>query len=164
MNVETAGQIFNYCDFKQFLTVVLALHLQRQFSKVKSEKILVIEDEMIISEHITEMLQELGYENITCAHSAEKATDLLSRNAYTVILADIHLGKGPDVIDVINNTKLKKKTPVIFLTGKSSRNVIEKARTSLPVAFITKPITQTNLRVQMEMFTGRKKKQGRDQE
>ena len=126
---------------------------------MKKEKILVIEDEMIISEHITEMLQELGYENITCAHSAEKATALLSKNAYSVILADIHLGKGPDVIDVINNTKLKKKTPVIFLTGRSNQTIIEKARTTMPVAFITKPITQTNLRVQMEMFTGGKKKQ-----
>jgi two-component system, response regulator PdtaR len=119
---------------------------------MKAERILIIEDEAIISECIKEILNNLGYRHVESADNAAAGLEILRRNDYDVVLMDINLGEGTDGIDIINELKKTKKVPVIYLTGNSDPLTLGKAKTTLPVAFITKPVSETNLRVQLELF------------
>lgn len=124
---------------------------------MREEKILIVEDEMIISATIEESLNKIGYENIEIAFNAQKATELISRNTYDVILMDINLGKGADGIDVIKEIQKKKEVPVIYITGNSDNKTLAKAKTTLPGGYIIKPITETDLKVQLELLLHREK-------
>jgi two-component system, response regulator PdtaR len=121
---------------------------------MKKERILIIEDEILISAGIQEMLNKFGYVNIESADNAEKGTELLTNNNYDIVLMDIHLGQGADGIDLITEMKKKKKeVPVIYLTGNYDMITLNKAKTTTPLAFITKPVSETNLRIQLDLFT-----------
>lgn len=124
---------------------------------MRDEKILIVEDEMIISATIEESLNKIGYNNIEIAFNAQKAFELIEHNSYDVILMDINLGKGKDGIDVIEEIQRKKHVPVIYVTGNSDNKTLTKAKTTLPGGFIVKPITETDLRVQLELVLYREK-------
>jgi DNA-binding NarL/FixJ family response regulator len=124
---------------------------------MREEKILIVEDEMIISATIEESLNKIGYNNIEIAFNAQKATELINQNTYDVILMDINLGKGKDGIDVIEEIQKKKDVPVIYVTGNSDNKTLSKAKTTLPGGFIVKPITETDLKVQLELLLYREK-------
>ncbi len=124
---------------------------------MREEKILIVEDEMIISATIEESLNKIGYDNIEIAFNARKATELIELNTYDVILMDINLGKGKDGIDVVQEIQKKKAVPVIYITGNSDNKTLSKAKTTLPGGFIVKPINETDLRVQLELLLHREK-------
>lgn len=124
---------------------------------MREEKILIVEDEMIISATIEESLNKIGYDHIEIASNARKATELIDRNMYDVILMDINLGKGKDGIDVVQEIQKKKAVPVIYITGNSDNKTLSKAKTTLPGGFIVKPINETDLRVQVELLLYREK-------
>lgn len=124
---------------------------------MREEKILIVEDEMIISATIEESLNKIGYNNVEIAFNALKAMELIEHNVYDVILMDINLGKGKDGIDVIEEIQRKKHVPVIYVTGNSDNKTLTKAKTTLPGGFIIKPITETDLRVQLELVLYREK-------
>lgn len=124
---------------------------------MREEKILIVEDEMIISATIEESLNKIGYNNIEIAFNAQKAVEMIDHNSYDVILMDINLGKGKDGIDVIEEIQRKKHVSVIYVTGNSDNKTLTKAKTTLPGGFIVKPITETDLKVQLEMVLHREK-------
>lgn len=118
---------------------------------MKKEKILIVEDEMIISATIEETLNNIGYHNIETAYNAKTASELLHKNNYDLVLMDINLGKGADGVDVIAGIKEKKEVPVIYVTGNSDNKTVSKAKTTTPYGFINKPINEVNLKIQLDL-------------
>ncbi len=80
-------------------------------------KILIVEDEIAISDLIKIRLELLGYK-CEVANNGEKAADFIEKNQYDLVLLDIMLPKvdGYELLDYIKQTF---KIPVIFLTAKS---------------------------------------------
>lgn len=124
---------------------------------MREEKILVVEDEAIISLVIEETLHSLGYQNVDTAYNANEATKMLLLNAYDLVLMDIHLGGDTDGIDVISGVKEKKDVAVIYVTGNSDSKTLNKAKNTLPSGYITKPILERDLRIQVELVLHREK-------
>ncbi len=80
-------------------------------------KILVVEDELPISDLIDMNLSSRGYQ-CTCAYDGMRAADLLEENTYDLILLDIMLPQidGYELMEYIRPMNI----PVIFITAKSS--------------------------------------------
>ena len=80
-------------------------------------KILVVEDELPISDLIDMNLSSRGYQ-CTCAYDGMQAADLLEENTYDLILLDIMLPQidGYELMEYIRPMNI----PVIFITAKSS--------------------------------------------
>lgn len=123
----------------------------------KQEKILIVEDEMVISATIEETLEKIGYEHVESAYSAESALEMMDQNDYDVILMDVKLGGILDGIDVVNEIKKKKDVTVVYVTGNSDDRTVSKARTTLPSGFIMKPVTENNLKVQLDLLLFKEK-------
>ncbi|MEE9443642.1 MAG: response regulator [candidate division Zixibacteria bacterium] len=90
---------------------------------VKSANILVIDDEPEITEIIEAFLDNAGY-NVQVENSPTKAVELAKKINPDLILLDIMM-PGTDGYQICNRIKEEPaliNTPVIFLTGKDSKD------------------------------------------
>lgn len=88
-------------------------------------KILLLEDDIILSEILFEHLSEQGYE-ITLAYDGEDAYDKILSNSYDLLLFDVNV----PTLDGFTLLKLLKEqsisTPTIFITSLDSANDLKK--------------------------------------
>ena len=80
-------------------------------------KILIVEDELAISELMKMALEEQGYK-CEVADDGEKGANLIEKNQYDLILLDIMLPKI-DGYELLEYIKQISEIPTIFITAKS---------------------------------------------
>ena len=96
-------------------------------------KVLVVEDEMMITMLIEDMLEELGCQLIGPATKVERALDLISSEVIEVALLDVNLdGQATDTVGV----------PFVFATGYGAAGV-PKQHSDRPV--LQKPFQKRDL-------------------
>ena len=96
-------------------------------------------------------LLNLGYNFCGRASTAAEAMTLVVNNKPDLVLMDITIKGGVDGIDTANMIKKGFDIPVIYLTSHSDTAFLERAKTTNPDGFITKPYTDNNLRVAIEL-------------
>lgn len=119
---------------------------------MKKGRILIVEDQAVIAESIREMLIRSGYRNVDIAIGADEAKRMFEAKNYTILLVDIDLGAEKDGIDLVASLNGTRKVPVIYLTGKTDRATMWKARITMPGAYLTKPVTESQLQVQLSLY------------
>lgn len=80
-------------------------------------RVFIVEDEKPISDLIYMSLTSMGYECV-CAYDGLQAADLIDKQSFDLVLLDVML-PGVDGFELMDYI-LPKKTPVIFLTAKTS--------------------------------------------
>lgn len=115
--------------------------------------ILIVEDELIIAEHIRLMLEMEGYKNVWVAKSYETALSKIQVNKPEVILADISLGNGKSGIDLAKYIKEHLQIPFIFITSLHSKDILRQASETQPHAYLVKPFKKEDLVVAIELAT-----------
>jgi len=103
-------------------------------------KILVIDDEEILTITFVKLLEKAGY-SVLVASRGEDAVIMAEEDAFDLILCDIRMPgqNGVATIQQIKNLRGKKEIPVIFITGYADE-VLEKEASRLePVAYLYKP-------------------------
>jgi DNA-binding LytR/AlgR family response regulator len=124
--------------------------------------ILIVEDESIVALDLATALHEDGYEVIGIADRAEKAIRLFNQHLVDVVLMDIHLAGPKDGIDTVIDLMNIRQTPVIYLTGFTDNETVERVKHTYPSAFLAKPYQVGNVRIAIEIalmnFTMRKTK------
>jgi len=71
---------------------------------MRGKKILVVEDELLISRHIEQMVINLGYQSVGIAESGEQAIELTRSQNPDLVLMDIRLKgqmKGTEAAAII---------------------------------------------------------------
>ncbi|AWI25644.1 LytR/AlgR family response regulator transcription factor [Flavobacterium pallidum] len=114
-------------------------------------RILIVEDELIISQDMCNMLSNMGYHVIGDAMDYDEAVDLLNKETPDLILLDVNLNGRRDGIDLaieINNTY---KVPFIFTTSYSDAKTLERAKKTNPVNYLVKPFKSEQLFTAIEM-------------
>ena len=109
------------------------------------QRVLVVEDEVLVGMLIEEMLQELGYELAALATHLEQALSLARSESFDFAVLDINLdGKQSfPVADVIRARGL----PFVFATGYGSR-ILGEPYTDTPI--LQKPFSLADLRRALE--------------
>jgi len=114
------------------------------------EKILIVEDELIVARDIRKTLERNGYKVIGVARTAEKAIVFIDEENPSLILIDIFLKghlTGIDLAKVLN----KKKIPFIYISANSNQQVLEAAKITNPFGFIVKPFREKDLLVNLDI-------------
>lgn len=114
--------------------------------KVKTARIMVIDDEPEITEVIEAFLESAGYQTLA-ENSAIMAVERIEEFKPDLILLDIMMG-GMDGYSVCEELKKKQETkdiPVLFLTGKDSRDDSGKSFKVGGDMFIKKPFSGDRL-------------------
>jgi len=114
-------------------------------------RVLVVEDEPIIAQDISDFLIEAKYTCVGIAHNSENAFDLLINRSPDIALLDINIGGNLDGIDLGKVIREKYKIPFIFLTSLSDKKTLDKAKLTLPYGYIVKPFKGRDLISAIEM-------------
>ena len=127
-------------------------------------KILIVEDEMIIGANISLQLSKLGYEVTGIVSRGEEAISHVRQSPPDIVLMDIQLKGALDGIETVNQMHRENKIPVIYLTANADEENFERAKSTNPYAFISKPFKKLDLQHAIDLTMGRLDKNGTENE
>jgi len=114
-------------------------------------KILVVEDEIIIADHICDTLEELGYKTLEPAISYTEANETIEAEMPDIAILDIQLAGKKTGIDLAKRIKEKYDFPFIFLTSNADAATVKLAKEVMPLAYLVKPFTKDELFASIEI-------------
>ena len=117
-------------------------HARKSTPKSLRQRVLVVEDELIIGEIAAEALTDAGYEVFTAA-SAEEAEIILRDVSVDVLFTDIKLG-GQDGFELAQAALSRQPLlSIVFTSGRS--RICHGMCASVGVPFLAKPYRLTEL-------------------
>ena len=122
-------------------------------------KILIVEDEMIIAANISLQLTTLGYEVIGIVPRAEDALTCVKQDLPDIVLMDINLKGDLDGIETVKLIKEIHDVAVIYLTANANEANFNRAKSTHPHAFISKPFKKLDLQRAIELTADRLQKE-----
>ncbi|WP_332774499.1 sensor histidine kinase [Polaromonas sp.] len=114
-------------------------------------RVLVVEDEIVVSEDLQQRLVGLGFEVTGAADTAADAMRLAASSRPDVALMDIMLHGRPEGIDAAEHLRGELDIPVIYLTAHSDSATLQRAKLTDPAGYIVKPFDDAQLRVAIEL-------------
>lgn len=110
-------------------------------------EILIVEDELIITKDLKILLKSLGYENITTAITGEDGIKKALSINPKLILMDIRLKKEIDGIQAVKQIKrINPEIPVIYISGYSDEDTKQRAESTNPLTYLSKPIKEDDIK------------------
>lgn len=110
--------------------------------------ILIVDDEADIRELLAELLADLG--NISCAENGSHALQLLDESAFDVIISDYNM-PGLNGLELLKTIRERNNaTPLIWITGNSTEQLMNDARRIGVFDYIEKPFDIERVRLQVE--------------
>ena len=116
---------------------------------MKLNKILVIEDDMIIQLFIKKVLKNAGFEITGLARDCDKALELLATTTPDLILMDIGISGNKDGIETAELINKDYNIPIIFMTGNSDVSTTKRAKKINPIDILIKPISENQLKTKL---------------
>lgn len=118
---------------------------------ITESNFLIVEDELLIAETISDFLKREGYTNIVIAESVEEAIRHIETKKIDFVLTDIALGKDKTGIDLGNLLNTRYHIPFMYVTSHADKAMIDKAKHTRPSAYIVKPFKKEDLLVAIEL-------------
>ena len=111
-----------------------------------SKKILVVDDEISVSEMIQDILVENGYE-VVAENRPEIALDRLAEEAFDAVLSDMKMPgmSGDAFYDRLNSTYPDLADRLAFITGDIMREEVSHFLESTGVSYLEKPVSPDEL-------------------
>lgn len=115
-------------------------------------KIMILEDERIVSAELSISLSRAGYE-VASAYTASTGIELGIRWHPTLIISDWNLKCELDGIDVCREVvKVHPDVSLIFMSGRPKESLLEATADLAPLSIIQKPISLDDILVAVEML------------
>ena len=114
-------------------------------------RIMIVEDEVAIAMVLEENLTQMGYEATLTAHSGEEAVALAAKVKPDLILMDIVMPGELDGINAAEKIKKELDIPVVFLTGYSQNELLDRAKQAEPYGYILKPVQTNQIKAAIEI-------------
>lgn len=118
---------------------------------MSNARILIVEDDDVIASLLEWRVRKLGYEVCGKAGNATDALALVQKESPSLVLLDIGLPGVIDGIEVARRIRKIAHTSIIFVTGYSHGEIIDRAKTTAPDGFILKPFGDDDLRIGIEL-------------
>lgn len=110
-------------------------------------KILIAEDEMLISEMLKEMLEEQGHQVVSQVMNYDDAVDVLEKHPeINMVFCDINFNQPKNGIDLGNYIQEKYQCCFIYLTSYSDDKTMFEAAKTRPSAYLIKPFSYNEIK------------------
>ncbi len=116
-------------------------------------KILLVEDEFLIAMSLEQELIRSGYTVVKIVSSGEKAVDSARHLKVDIILMDIRLAENMDGIEAARKIKSFSRVPIIFMTGYSDPEMLNRVKELNPLGYLTKPVSIFDLKKIIDSIT-----------
>lgn len=120
-------------------------------------KILVVEDEYVVSLDIQTRLIRMGYDVAGSCNSGEEAIVRAAQIKPDLLLMDIMLAGKVNGITAAQRIRSQRDVPVIFLTAYSDDTTLHQASFAEPAGFIVKPFDERTLKTTIEITLARRR-------
>lgn len=107
-------------------------------------KILIVEDEVLISEHLRDLIYSFGNYIIELSHNFDNAVENYNLFKPDIVLIDINLNDKMNGIKLAELIK-KDSIPFIFITANSDIKTLEEALSTKPSGYIIKPFKNIDI-------------------
>jgi two-component system cell cycle sensor histidine kinase/response regulator CckA len=114
-------------------------------------RILIVEDERIVAEHIRQSLVRLSYKIAGIASSGSEAFQMASETGPDLVLMDIVLKGRMDGIETAHRIFNELNIPVIYLSAYTDEKTIRRAKITEPYGYIVKPFDESSLKSSIEI-------------
>jgi CheY-like chemotaxis protein len=108
-------------------------------------RILVVEDEQIIAEDLTEKVTRMGHLVVGCAITAEEAVDVAAQSKPDLVLMDIQLAGKMNGAEAAHIIQDRVGSRIVFITAFPRAYLNERTRMRHPGLCLTKPISRIQL-------------------
>lgn len=116
-----------------------------------NKKILILEDEIIVSLDLQEILDGANYETLV-VHNYNDAINALKNFKPQLAICDINLGIGSSGIQFAKDaTQVLPQLEVIYVTAFSEQKMVEEADLTDPFNYIVKPWNEEQIKVSVNM-------------
>ena len=117
----------------------------REISNQPSTKVLIIEDEPIISLDLQSIVREMGHTVAAIATTRDEAVRAARKTEPGLVLADIKLADGSSGIDAVRQILSEVDVPIVFITAYPERLLT--GERPEPTFLVTKPFVPETVRV-----------------
>lgn len=114
-------------------------------------RILIVEDEIMLSEAVARRLAKVGYQVVGQVLSGEEAIEKALETKPDLVLMDIVLKGEVDGIQAAERIRSTLKAPVVYMTAHSDTSTLERAKVTEPYSYLIKPVSEKDLRSTIEM-------------
>lgn len=109
-------------------------------------KVLIVEDDMLLSMVEERLIKKLGYDVIGKVTKGSEAVDKAAELEPDIIVMDISLKGEMDGIETMEVIRENSSVPVIYLSGSGDRYSYERAKKTGFTDYLTKPVTSGDLK------------------
>jgi CheY-like chemotaxis protein/DNA-directed RNA polymerase specialized sigma24 family protein len=117
----------------------------QEISNQPSTKVLIIEDEPIISLDLQSIVREMGHTVAAIATTRDEAVRAARQTGPGLVLADIKLADGSSGIDAVRQILSEVQVPIVFITAYPERLLT--GERPEPTFLVTKPFVPETVRV-----------------
>ncbi|MCF7793251.1 MAG: response regulator [Candidatus Cloacimonetes bacterium] len=114
-------------------------------------RIMIVEDEVMISEDIKKTLIQMEYDVVGVCASGEDAISLAINEKPDLIIMDIMLEGKISGIEAAKRIQKQKDIPVIFLTAYADDKTIQTATEAEPYFYLVKPFNENDLKAAIQI-------------
>lgn len=112
---------------------------------MNSQKILIVDDEVLIAEHLKDILLDLGFPSLTLAHNKSEALQKIEEFKPDLVLLDIRMEEELEGISIAEEINKQFGIPFIYISAHSDAGTIRKAVATSPAGYITKPYKKMDI-------------------
>ncbi len=120
-------------------------------------RVMVVEDDLIVSLEIVERLKSMNYDPCDVAVTGREAIEKAATSRPDLVLMDIHLKGGMDGIQAAGEIRSALGIPVIYLTAYADESTLQRAKRTDPFGYLIKPLSEKELYTAIEMALYRAK-------
>jgi AraC-like DNA-binding protein/CheY-like chemotaxis protein len=103
------------------------------------KKILLLEDDVIMSKFLLNLLEQIDFLEIYPVKTVEEAFELIKRNSFTLAIIDVNLSKGQKGYELGNYLNKNLLFPFIYISSDVDLRNLDYIKSSKPDAFLIKP-------------------------
>lgn len=114
------------------------------------ENILIVEDEFIVANDLSLMLQKAGFATCGIAASVQEARSMIEKLKPTWVLLDIILqggSMGTELARYLN----EKNIGFIYISANTNESILDAAKATQPYGFLVKPFREKDLLLMLEI-------------
>ncbi|WP_114938398.1 sigma 54-interacting response regulator [Mucilaginibacter endophyticus] len=115
-----------------------------------SQRILIVEDEFIVANDLSFILEKAGYDICGIADSVEEAREIIKLNKPQLVLLDIHLQGELTGIDLAKELA-EENIAFVYLSANSNQKILEEAKATNPYGFMVKPFREKDVLVSLQI-------------
>jgi DNA-binding response OmpR family regulator len=110
-----------------------------------------VEDDRLLAENIRQSLEKEGLMIAGVAGNLKSAVEIMKQKTVDLVLLDIQLDGPEDGIQTAIELMKIKWVPIIYMTGNTPLEIIDRIQNTFPAAFLEKPLRMRELYIQIEL-------------